>query len=236
MDSNFSRLKSIVVGILPTAIVLAVIVSSCELTLFRCLITHSPILEFTMTPTSDTIKVGDTLTLKLACSSLLKDWKNGKTNQFNKDPLFPTFTIYKLYDTIMPLSSDSDFTMLFNYKIETGQLEFVSRLKYEIRNDSLFFHAKIVPTLPGFYCLQIWNNLRGTPSNKLSILSIKDGDKDNCVHRLESIMPNINNGNFTIDRALKKGYKILDAWNTDSNKDILWSMQNSSYYFDVVPR
>ena len=235
MDSNFSRLKNIVLGILPTAIVLAIIVSSCELLQFRCITIHSPILEFTVTPASDTIRVGDTLTLKLACSSLLKDWKNGNINQFNKDTLFPTFTIYKLYDTIQPLNIDSDFTSAFNYKIETGQFAIGSKLKYEIHNDSLFFEAKIMPTFPGFYCLQIWHNI-DTRTEVQSILTIKNSSQDDCTHRLKRIMPNINNGDLTINRAINKGFKLVDGLGQESYKDILWSMQNSSYYFDVVPR
>ena len=239
MDSNFSRLKSIVVGILPTAIVLALIVSSCELFRFRCITYHNPILEFTIAPTSDTIRVGDTLTLKIECSSLLKDWKNGDINQFNKDPIFPIFSIFKLYDTIMPLHSDTNFTFLFDYKVEAGQVFDGSRAKqihYETRNDSLFFELKIIPKFPGFYCLPILHNLTGVRTRGLPLLTIKNGSEDDCEHRLYSIMPNINNGDMTVGRALKKGFKLHQAWSAETNKDLLWLTQNSSYYFDVVPR
>ena len=240
MDSNFSRLKSIVVGILPTAIVLALIVSSCELFRFRCVTYHNPILEFTVTPARDTIRVGDTLTLKIECSSLLKDWKNGDINQFNKDPIFPIFSVFKLYDTIQePLFSDSNFTFLFDYKIEIGEVRDGSRTKqirYETRNDSLFFELKIIPKFFGFYQLSISNTLTGRETRGLPLLTIKNGSEDDCEHRLYSIMPNINNGNSTIDRALRKGFKLSQAWSTETNKDLLWFAQNSSYHFDVVPR
>ena len=240
MDSNLSRLKNIAVGILPTAIVLAVIVSSCGLLRFRCITYHNPILEFTVTPASDTIRVGDTLTLKIECSSLLKDWKNGDINQFNKDPIFSIFSVFKLYDTIQPpLFSDSNFTFLFDYKIEIGEVRDGSRTKqirYETRNDSLFFELKIIPKFSGFYQLSIYNTLTGRETRGLPLLTIKNGSKDDCEHRLYSIMPNINNGNSTIDRALKKGFKLSQAWSTETNKDLLWFAQNSSYNFDVVSR
>ena len=225
---------------LPTAIVLAVIVSSCGLLRFRCITYHNPILEFTVTPASDTIRVGDTLTLKIECSSLLKDWKNGDINQFNKDPVFSTFSVFKLYDTIQPpLFSDSNFTFLFDYKIETGEVRDGSRTKqirYQTRNDSLFFELKIIPKFPGFYCLPILHTLRGVRTRWLPLLTIKNGSEDDCEHRLKRIMPNINNGDMTVGRALKKGFKLSQAWSTETNKDLLWFAQNSSYYFDVVPR
>ena len=239
MDSNFSRLKSIVVGILPTAIVLALIVSSCELFRFRCVTYHNPILEFTVTPARDTIKVGDTLTLKIECSSLLKDWKNDKFFNFKNDKLNPYFIIAKQTDTTQNFSWRDNYTFKFNYDIVRGNLSSSKISKFiecEISNDSLFFEVKIIPTDIGFFSLNIWQDLKGVQSNMLPILTIKDGEEDDCVHRLQSIMPNINNGNSTIDRALKKGYKALASWNPDTNKGTLWSVQNSSYYFDVVPR
>ena len=97
MNLKLPRLKNIV-RILPIAIALAIIVSSCEkFRLFRCVVSHNPILEFTITPANETIKVGDTLTLKLACSSLLKDWKNDKFFNFKNDKLNPYFMkLFKL--------------------------------------------------------------------------------------------------------------------------------------------
>ncbi len=235
MNFKLPRLKNIV-RILPISIALAIIVSSCEkFRLFRCVVSHNPILEFIITPTTDTIRVGDTLTLKLACSSLLKDWKRGNISQFNRDKLVPTFRIYKLYDTTMQLYSDSIVNSFFNFKITAGQLEFGSRLKYEIRKDSLFFDAKIVPTLPGFYRLEIWHTTADERRFQ-PILNVISSVDDDCVHRLQSIMPNINNGDFTVDRAANKGFKLDDYWLRQGNEDHLWSLQNSSYYFEVVPR
>ena len=40
---------------------------------------------------------------------------------------------------------------------------------------------------------------------------------------------------FRSDRAVNKGFKLDDGLGQESYKDILWSMQNGSYYFEVVP-
>ena len=135
----------------------------------------------------------------------------------------------------MQLYSDSIVNSFFNFKITAGQLEFGSRLKYEIRKDSLFFDAKIVPTLPGFYRLEIWHTTADERRFQ-PILNVISSVDDDCVHRLQSIMPNINNGDFTVDRAANKGFKLDDYWLRQGNEDHLWSLQNSSYYFEVVPR
>ena len=238
MNFKLPRLKNIV-RILPISIALAIIVSSCEkFRLFRCVVSHNPILEFIITPTTDTIRVGDTLTLKLACSSLLKDWKNDKFFNFKNDKLNPYFIIAKQTDTTQNFSWRDNYTFKFNYDIVRGNLSSSKISKFiecEISNDSLFLEVKIIPTDIGFFSLNIWQDLKGVQSNMLPILTIKDGEEDDCVHRLQSIMPNINNGNFTIDRALKKGYKALSSWNPDTNKGTLWSVQNAAYYFEVVP-
>jgi hypothetical protein len=206
---------------------------------FNCITYHNPIVEFTVLPNKETIKVGDTLVLACRSSTLLNDWANGEEYNFINDSIFPMITMYELKDSLNGINLKPEgVSKDFKYITEIGELYFgnlTHLMSLKKTNDSLFFKVKIAPEKVGLFSLNLFHSLYFKSDLNLPKLSIKDGPDDKCKHLLRGVLPRINSGNYTVDRANKKGFEVESAAFNGSNNDLKWMYHKGSYYFNVEP-
>ena len=158
---------------------------------------------YSVYPTYDTIKVGDTLWVEAHFSHKLEDWKTHEIRDYTGVPL-PTYLILsRLIDT-QNIKSFNEEAYKFNVVVIDGQIDSKAKTIYADRNDSFHFKAGIVPNDTGFYQLGLlfipqFNSL------KYQHKQVVETWDDDYIHFLSDAPAQINKGNSTKDRAIKRG-------------------------------
>ncbi len=201
--------------------------------LFKCVNRYSPLLPFTITPTRDTIKVGDTLWIEANFSDTVVDWESKQKMKYENFDFRLFLTIFELNDTTTTNQGQPIATNKFSIGSKYGTIAKRSKfcpieLKYADKKYGL--KGYVIPNDSGLYLAHLGSEFLADLVTKSQNIS---GANPKCLNYIRDVATQINNGNTHKYLADNKGIKFVHSNPPDPLRE--WSYSNMAYYFFVEP-
>ena len=193
--------------------ILALCISICGCTLKRCSKNYTFQVPFIVSPTNDTISVGDTLWLRANFPKDFIDLNSDEGYRLENFQFYTEFNIGKIDTTVL-----IDATLDFDYYLTRGSFTIIPltggwygcNVEYEYANGEYLFEMGIIPLTKGNYGFSLssptYENLDQVASNpvtndcefeKIKIIYQTNQNEDNNYYLFEdSPIPEVNSANF----------------------------------------